>query len=83
MNIERKQWFKVGMSALAILSATGLFEIAGMLPRVFDSVAAWAIFLFCVFGLKGMYEILFAIGASIVDAKSRQPARRRRAAGGV
>jgi hypothetical protein len=79
MAVERRQWFRFSMSALAILSATGLFQVAGMLPRVFDSVAALAIFLFCVFGLEGVYEIIFALGAIMVDAKTPQLERRRRA----
>jgi hypothetical protein len=81
MKAESKWWVKVGVPALAILSAVGLFRIAGILP--FASVAAWVVFLICAFGLERMFAILVDLVAVIVNAKSRQLARRRRAAGGV
>jgi uncharacterized membrane protein SirB2 len=77
MKAERQRWIKIGVPALSILSAVGLFRMAGILP--FASIAAWVIFLICAFGLERMYGILVDIVAAIVDAKSRQAARRRRA----
>jgi hypothetical protein len=78
MKAERKWWIKVSMPALGILSAVGLFRIAGILP--FASIAAWVIFLVCAFGLERIYGVLFDVVAAIVDAKRRQLERRRGAA---
>jgi hypothetical protein len=77
MKSERKWWYRVGTPALGILSAFGLFKAAGILP--FASIAAWMIFLICAYGLERLSGFLFDVIATIVDAKSRQLARRRRA----
>jgi hypothetical protein len=79
MTFERIRWIKAGISGVAILSTVGLFKVAGILPTTSSSIATWLIFLFCMIGLRQIYEVLLDLIAVIVDAKSRQLARRRRA----
>jgi len=83
MNKERPWWHRIGTLTLTIVSVVGLFKAGGFPGLRSASIADWVIFAVCTYGVGQIYDILFDIIAVILDAKSRQLARRRRAAGGV
>jgi hypothetical protein len=79
MNKERLWWHRLGTLTLPVVSVYWLFKAAGMLHSISAPLAFWVILGVCTYGLGQIFEIIFDIIAAIVDAKTRQLERRRRA----